>query len=70
VFCYNSFSRFYFLLQRQVRRVYEVLRLKATDVSNKEEYTQYRLDVKRRLNIPFQVNRCCVCNVLFIEVLI
>ncbi|XP_031552908.1 histone acetyltransferase type B catalytic subunit-like [Actinia tenebrosa] len=38
----------------QCRRVYEILRLKATDRSNAEEYQNYRLDVKRRLNAPYQ----------------
>ncbi|KAH3703489.1 histone acetyltransferase type B catalytic subunit-like [Dreissena polymorpha] len=44
------------LNRRQIRRVYEILRMKATDHTNKKEYTQFRLDVKRRLNIPFQKN--------------
>ena len=38
----------------QVRKIYELLRLRATDVSNAAEYKKYRLEVKRRLNIPFQ----------------
>jgi len=38
----------------QARKIYEILRLRATDISNPEEYKQYRLDVKRRLNRPFQ----------------
>ncbi|XP_063694896.1 histone acetyltransferase type B catalytic subunit-like [Bolinopsis microptera] len=38
----------------QVRKIYELLRLRATDVSKAEEYKKYRLEVKRRLNIPFQ----------------
>jgi len=44
------------LNRRQIRRVYEILRLKATDHSNSQQYKAYRLDVKRRLNIPFQKN--------------
>lgn len=48
-----------FLFQRQARRVYEILRLKITDESNPSMYRQYRLDLKRRLNIPFQVRHCC-----------
>ncbi|GFQ73880.1 histone acetyltransferase type B catalytic subunit [Trichonephila clavata] len=40
--------------KKQARRVYEILRLKNTDVHNQEEYRAYRLDVKNRLNIPFQ----------------
>ncbi|CAH3164227.1 unnamed protein product [Porites lobata] len=38
----------------QCRRVYEILRLRVTDLSNAEEYKAYRLEVKNRLNIPFQ----------------
>ena len=38
----------------QVRKIYELLRLRATDVSNSVEYQAYRLEVKRRLNMPFQ----------------
>ena len=38
----------------QARKIYEILRLRATDISNAEEYKQYRLEVKRRLNRPFQ----------------
>ncbi|XP_069120366.1 histone acetyltransferase type B catalytic subunit-like isoform X2 [Argopecten irradians] len=42
------------LNKRQSRRIYEILRLKATDTSNKDMYRAYRLDIKRRLNAPFQ----------------
>ena len=45
-----------FFHQYQARRVYEILRLKITDESNTSMYKQYRLDVKRRLNKPFQVS--------------
>ena len=41
--------------QRQARRIYEILRFKATNLADAEEYRGYRLDVKRRLNIPYQV---------------
>ena len=37
----------------QARKVYEILRLRATEISDQEAYKQYRLDVKRRINIPF-----------------
>ncbi|XP_046480179.1 histone acetyltransferase type B catalytic subunit [Neodiprion pinetum] len=40
--------------KKQARRVYEILRLRVTDVSDKQEYQQYRLDIKRRLNVPYQ----------------
>ncbi|XP_052065182.1 histone acetyltransferase type B catalytic subunit-like [Mytilus californianus] len=44
------------LSKRQTRRIYEILRLKATNVNDKEQYRSYRLDVKKRLNAPFQKN--------------
>ncbi|XP_062519502.1 histone acetyltransferase type B catalytic subunit-like [Corticium candelabrum] len=40
--------------KQQARKVYEILRLRATDRSNPVEYKDYRLAVKRRLNKPFQ----------------
>lgn len=40
--------------KKQARRVYEILRLKCTDLNNKSEYKAYRLDVKNRLNAPYQ----------------
>ncbi|XP_076659519.1 histone acetyltransferase 1 [Halictus rubicundus] len=40
--------------KRQARRVYEILRLRTTDLSNENEYREYRLDVKKRLNIPYK----------------
>ncbi|XP_071526683.1 histone acetyltransferase type B catalytic subunit isoform X2 [Panulirus ornatus] len=42
------------LNKRQVRRVYEILRLHVTDRSDKEAYRQYRLDVKNRLNVQYK----------------
>lgn len=39
---------------KQARRVYEILRLRVTDLANEQEYRKYRLDVKRRLNIPYR----------------
>lgn len=42
-------------LQKQARRVYEILRLQMTDIHNSEQYRRYRLDVKNRLNVPYQV---------------
>ena len=35
--------------------MYEILRLKATDRSNTDQYKEYRLTVKNRLNGAFQV---------------
>ncbi|XP_070162277.1 histone acetyltransferase type B catalytic subunit [Polyergus mexicanus] len=40
--------------KKQARIVYEILRLRVTNVANAEEYRAYRLDVKNRLNIPFK----------------
>lgn len=40
--------------KHQARRVYEILRLYYTDKSNESVYREYRLDVKNRLNIPYQ----------------
>ncbi|CAH0402376.1 unnamed protein product [Chilo suppressalis] len=40
--------------KKQARRVYEILRLKNTNTSDKTAYLNYRLDVKNRLNAPFQ----------------
>lgn len=34
--------------------MYEILRLRTTDLTNEQEYREYRLDVKRRLNIPYR----------------
>ena len=36
------------------RRVYEIIRLHYASLANKEEYKNYKLDVKKRLNIPYQ----------------
>ncbi|XP_041372189.1 histone acetyltransferase type B catalytic subunit-like isoform X2 [Gigantopelta aegis] len=44
------------LSKRQARRVYEILRLKVTDEKNKELFRRFRLEVKKRLNAPFQKN--------------
>jgi hypothetical protein len=44
-------------IQKQARRVYEILRLRVTDVHNSEQYRRYRLDVKNRLNVPYQVRQ-------------
>lgn len=41
---------------KQSRRIYEILRLKNTDTTDAEQYQSYRLDVKNRLNAPFQVS--------------
>ncbi|XP_017891786.1 histone acetyltransferase type B catalytic subunit [Ceratina calcarata] len=40
--------------RKQARRVYELLRLRATDLTNEQEYREYRLNIKKRLNIPYR----------------
>jgi len=42
-------------LKRQAHRIYEILRLQVTNINNEAEFKEYRLDVKQRLNIPYQV---------------
>ncbi|KAL3210655.1 hypothetical protein MRX96_036939 [Rhipicephalus microplus] len=40
--------------KKQARRVYEILRLRATNTANASQYKAYRLEVKNRLNAPYQ----------------
>ena len=40
--------------KQQSRRVYEILRLNITDTQNTESMRDYRLNIKNRLNIPYQ----------------
>lgn len=42
---------------RQSRIVYEILRLGVTNIHNEAEYKDYRLCVKKRLNIPYHKQR-------------
>jgi histone acetyltransferase 1 len=42
------------MTKRQARRMFELLRLRSINVNNDKEFKEYRLDVKRRLNIPYQ----------------
>ncbi|KAJ1349517.1 hypothetical protein KIN20_005099 [Parelaphostrongylus tenuis] len=44
------------ITKRQCRRVYEILRLKCTNMKNAAEAKAYRLDVKRRLEAPMKRN--------------
>ncbi|XP_047034678.1 histone acetyltransferase type B catalytic subunit [Helicoverpa zea] len=50
----NQASNKFKINKKQARRVYEILRLKSTNTSDKTAYLNYRLDVKNRLNAPFQ----------------
>ena len=48
------------LCKRQTRRVYEIIRLHWTKKAgplndDSAEYKGYRVDIKKRLNIPYQV---------------
>lgn len=43
-------------LQLQARRCYEMLRLQATNIHDDAKLKEYRLDLKRRLNVPYEVN--------------
>lgn len=42
------------LCKKQTRRVYEIIRLHYTSLSDAQQYKNYRLEVKKRLNIPYQ----------------
>ncbi|VDM59258.1 unnamed protein product, partial [Angiostrongylus costaricensis] len=44
------------ITKRQCRRVYEILRLKCTNMKDPDEAKAYRLDVKRRLEVPMKRN--------------
>ncbi|XP_031415291.1 histone acetyltransferase type B catalytic subunit isoform X2 [Clupea harengus] len=43
--------------KKHARRVYEILRLRATDMSNEEVARAYRLEVKKRLFGPYKKNQ-------------
>ncbi|XP_034351007.2 histone acetyltransferase type B catalytic subunit [Arvicanthis niloticus] len=48
-------ARYHFKINKQhARRVYEILRLLVTDMSDAEQYRSYRLDIKRRLISPYK----------------
>ncbi|XP_023348942.1 histone acetyltransferase type B catalytic subunit [Eurytemora carolleeae] len=42
------------LCRKQARRIYEIVRLHYTPLSDTAAYKSYRVDVKRRLNAPYQ----------------
>lgn len=53
-FTYHTYSRSsHELFSSQARKVYEILRLKATNKENDVEYKAYRVDVKSRLSQPY-----------------
>uniref|UniRef100_A0A674PAL2 Histone acetyltransferase type B catalytic subunit n=1 Tax=Takifugu rubripes TaxID=31033 RepID=A0A674PAL2_TAKRU len=43
--------------KKHTRRVYEILRLRVTDMSDEEQAKEYRLEVKRRLFGPYRKNQ-------------
>lgn len=56
--CIYSFYKSTFSpLQKHARRVYEILRLRATDMSDEEQAREYRLEVKKRLFGPYRVRQ-------------
>lgn len=44
--------------QKHARRVYEILRLRNTDMSDEEKAREFRLEVKKRLYGPYRVSVC------------
>lgn len=46
------------LCKKQARRVYEIIRLHYTKISDPADYKSYRVDIKKRLNIPYQKEKC------------
>jgi histone acetyltransferase 1 len=42
------------ICKKQARRVYEIVRLHHTSLADQQQYKDYRVDVKRRLNAPYQ----------------
>lgn len=42
-------------VQKHARRVYEILRLRNTDMSDEEKAREFRLEVKKRLFGPYRV---------------
>lgn len=54
--CFSAVKqKSFFPLQKHARRVYEILRLRATDMSDEEQAREYRLEVKKRLFGPYKV---------------
>jgi histone acetyltransferase 1 len=52
----------------QSRRCYEILRLKDINEEKKDELKDYRLDIKKRLYIPFIRNKKCARNAGNVEI--
>lgn len=58
---------FFCFIKQHARRVYEILRLLVTDMSDAEQYRSYRLDIKRRLISPYKVGLFRVLNIIFLS---
>lgn len=54
---------------KQIRRIYEILRLSVTDRKNAEEYKIYKAMIKQRLSAPFAVSICVKYTYLNINIL-
>jgi histone acetyltransferase 1 len=50
------------LPKSQTRRCYEIIRMAATDRNNINDWTQYRLDIKKRFYLPFIRRSKCARN--------
>ncbi len=50
--------------------MYEILRLQATDKSDKEQYKAYRFVVKNRLNGPYRVREVNIMEYVFVEYIV
>jgi len=42
------------ICKKQARRIYEIIRLHHTSLADQEAYKSYKMDVKKRLNIPYR----------------
>lgn len=42
------------ICKKQARRIYEIIRLHYTSLADQEQYKSYKMDVKKRLNIPYR----------------
>jgi len=42
------------ICKKQARRIYEIIRLHYTSMADQEQYRGYKMDVKKRLNIPYR----------------
>lgn len=62
-------SIFLFCVQKHARRVYEILRLRNTDMSDEEKAREFRLEVKKRLFGPYRVGVFTFVNLNYYQLL-